>query len=221
MADYTDMAQVPPVPEKKPSGRGGRRPGAGRKKGSGLHLTETLQVCVNKEQKKVFTALGGTRWIRRVIDNELSKLPPGAAKFSRSPTRLRMKLMESSVQAGFPMDAGPDVESYVDPNEMLVSHPEATYLVHVRGESMIDAGIFPGDLLVVDRAVEPRSGDVVVARVNNEFTVKRLYNKDGVLELRPENSTGEFPVFKPHEGDEWYIEGVVMHTIRTIRKSMF
>lgn len=221
MTGIADAAQAALAPEKKTSGRGGRRPGAGRKKGSGLHLTETLQVCVNKEQKKIFTALGGTRWIRRVIDAELSKLPPGAAKYSRSPMRLRIKLMGNAVQAGFPSPVTDDVEDTIDPAEMLVAHPESTYFVHATGESMIEAGIFPGDLLVVDRALEPRSGDIVIARVNNDYTVKRLYHKDGVLELRPENSSGEFPVFVPHEGDEWYIEGVVVHTVRDLRKSRY
>lgn len=201
-----------------PEGRGGRRRGAGRKKGSGMNLTDNIQVCVSADQKKVFRAMGGTRWIRRLIDEEMKKVPPGAVRYSRSDIRLRIKLMESSVQAGFPTPAEPGVEDTLDPATLLVEHPEATYFVHASGESMIDAGIFPGDLLVVDRAVEPRSGDIVIARIDNEYTVKRFYQKGDVLELRPENSSGAFTPLVPQEGSEWYIEGVVTHTLRDFRR---
>ncbi|MDL2059996.1 translesion error-prone DNA polymerase V autoproteolytic subunit [Mesosutterella sp. AGMB02718] len=203
-------------PDNAPSPRGGSRPGAGRKKGGGLHLTESIQVSVTPEQKKVFTALGGTKWIRSVIDRRLNALPPGAARLSRSPTRLRIRLMDSPVHAGFPSPATDYVQDEIDPVSMLTDHAESTFFLRTEGESMIGAGIFPGDLLVVDRALEPRSGDVVIANVNNEFTVKRYYRRGGVLELRPENP--DFPVLRPREGDEWSIVGVVTRSVHPFRK---
>ena len=82
--------------------------------------------------------------------------------------------VQGTVAAGFPSPAEQYLEPPLDLNELLVKRPAATFFVRVQGDSMIGAGIHDGDLLVVDRALEPSDGDVVVAAVDNEFTVKRL-----------------------------------------------
>lgn len=78
------------------------------------------------------------------------------------------------IPAGFPSPAEGYVEECVDLNDLCIDHPNATFLVRVDGLSMIDAGIYPNDLLVVDRSLEPQHGDIIVARLFNEFTVKEL-----------------------------------------------
>jgi SOS-response transcriptional repressor LexA len=85
-----------------------------------------------------------------------------------------------SVVAGFPSPAEQYLEPPLDLNELLVKRPAATYFVRVEGDSMIEAGIHDGDLLVVDRSLRPASGDVIIASVDGDFTVKtlRLGNRD-------------------------------------------
>ena len=89
-----------------------------------------------------------------------------------------LPLFLERISAGFPSPAQDYVEQRLDLNQLCVKRPAATYFVRVAGDSMIDAGIYPDDLLVVDRSVTEQHGDVVIASLNGEFTVK-------VLELNP------------------------------------
>lgn len=95
-------------------------------------------------------------------------------------------LVFSSVQAGFPSPAEDFIESSLDLNKLMVVHPAATFFVRTSGDSMVGAGIFSGDILVVDRSIAPTSGKIVVAVLNGEFTVKRLLKKARSLFLVPE-----------------------------------
>jgi DNA polymerase V len=116
-------------------------------------------------------------------------------------------LFLSRVPAGFPSPAEDYVEGSLDLNEHLIQHKEATFFVRVRGDSMTGAGIRNGDLLVVDRAREAGDGDIVIAVVDGELTVKRLCRRGGHLRLLPEN-----PCFQPIEfkdGQELVVWGVV------------
>lgn len=117
----------------------------------------------------------------------------------------------TSVQAGFPSPADDYIEKRLDLNELVISHPVSTFYVKVEGESMIEAGIRSGDILVVDRSKEPAHGKIVVAVVGGEFTVKRfVINKEGAW-LVPEN-----PAFKPIKVDggvDFQIWGVVTYII--------
>ena len=111
------------------------------------------------------------------------------------------------VQAGFPSPAGDYMETPIDLNSHIIEHPSATFFVRVEGESMIGAYIPPNALLVVDRALKPKNGSIVVAVVDGEFTVKRLEKGLNYLRLLPEN-----PKFKPIEileGMQCEIWGVV------------
>lgn len=124
------------------------------------------------------------------------------------------KLYDYRIQAGFPSPADDAPSTSLDLASFLVPNPPATFFIRVSGESMRDAGIFPDDILIVDRSLEATNGDVVVAAVDGEFTVKRLYKSRGVVELRPENKR-----FSPIrlEGDaELVIWGVVKKVIHNV-----
>ena len=124
-----------------------------------------------------------------------------------------LRLYASRVAAGFPSPADDHLEGPIDLNAHLVTHPAATFVVRVEGDSMIGAGIRDGDLLVVDRSREAVSGAIVVAVVDGELTVKRLRVGRQGVRLEPEN-----PAFKPivvRENAELVIWGVVAHAIRS------
>ena len=93
--------------------------------------------------------------------------------YSHQQTRLSLPLMTWGVEAGFPSPAEGRIDEALDLNDLLIEHPHATYFVKVTGDSMRDAGIHHGDLLIVDRSQTAKSGDVVVAALNGAFTVKR------------------------------------------------
>ena len=102
------------------------------------------------------------------------------------------------IRAGFPSPATDYEEESIDLNRELIRHREATFFARVKGDSMIDAGYMPGDLLVVDRSLEPRSGRTVIAAVGGELTVKRLARRGGRTLLVPANpSYPEFDVTDP------------------------
>lgn len=120
------------------------------------------------------------------------------------------------VQAGFPSPAEDHGGKRIDVLEHLVKHPQATYQMQVRGESMRDAGIFDGDVVLVDKAIRPRSGHIVVAVVDQEFTIKKLSIRAGRMKLLAANPT--FPDITPKEGQEIQVWGVVVASI-TIHKT--
>ena len=122
-----------------------------------------------------------------------------------------LPLFADAVQAGFPSPADDSVEMSLDLNELLIQHPAATFFVRVQGESMQDAGIRNGDILIVDRALPPADGKIVIATVGGEFTVKRLRLKGNDLFLMPAN-----PSFSPLKVDaqsDCQIWGVVSYVI--------
>lgn len=123
-----------------------------------------------------------------------------------------LPLAGDSVRAGFPSPAEDFAVKRIDLTEVLVKHPQATFLLRVRGESMREAGIFDGDTLVVDRAVKPRHGHIVVAVVDGEFTVKFLHDRAGRIKLKPANAT--YPDIVPREGQTVEVWGVVLASIK-------
>ncbi len=119
----------------------------------------------------------------------------------------------TSVQAGFPSPAEDYVEGRLDLNRYLIKHPVATFYVRVAGDSMIGAGIHPGAILVVDRAVEADDGDIVIARVNDELCVKRLRIREGKVWLVPENNA--YDSIEVTEEMDFEVWGRVMHSIHS------
>lgn len=99
--------------------------------------------------------------------------------------------------------------------EQLIKHPQATYLLRVRGESMKDVGIFDNDVVLVDRAINPRSGHVVIAVVDGEFVCKTFWQRAGRVRLKAANVT--FPDISPKDGQTVEIWGVVVAAIKQFR----
>ena len=125
---------------------------------------------------------------------------------------IRLPLVSALVAAGFPSPADDYLERSLDLNERLIKNPAATFLVRVSGDSMINAGIHSGDMLLVDKSLDADDGNIVIAVVNGEFTLKRFSRKRGYPELLAENP--DFPPIRFVEGDELYIWGVVKHVIK-------
>lgn len=131
-------------------------------------------------------------------------------------TLMRLPLYMSKVSAGFPSPAQDYVEQTLDLNELCIKRPAATFFVRVEGDSMIEAGIFSNDILIVDRSVRPAHGDVVVAQVNNEFTVKELQLKPKLM-LVPRNSA--FSPIELADESELQVFGVVTNVLRQMTRS--
>jgi len=145
----------------------------------------------------------------------LASLPAGALLPSPLPSSLKLPMFGHKVRAGFPSPADDYVEAWLDLNEHLVEHKEATFFVQATGDSMIGAGIQEGTLLVVDRALEPHNNDIVIAVVDGELTVKRLEKRRGKIRLIAEN-----PAYAPiefKEGQELTVWGVVTSIIQKLK----
>lgn len=128
------------------------------------------------------------------------------------PQAVVLPLMGDRVCAGFPSPAEDFAARRIDLTEILVKHPQATYLLRVKGDSMRDAGICDGDVLIVDRAVKPCHGHIVVATVDGDFTVKWLDLRAGRLRLKAGNPT--YPDIVPKDGQTVEVWGVVRHCIK-------
>ena len=132
-------------------------------------------------------------------------------RFTDRPSEVALVLYGSNVPAGFPSPADDHVDRKLDLNEHLIRRPAATYFVRADGDSMRDAGIFSGDLLIVDRGEQPRADDIVIAVIHGELTVKRLVGSQRGWRLSAANpSFADIPLTEV--GCE--IWGVVTHSIR-------
>ena len=119
-----------------------------------------------------------------------------------------------AVTAGFPSPADDYLESKLDLNDYLIKHPSATFFVRVVGDSMVNAGIHNNDIIIVDRSIKPKHGKIVVAALDGQMTVKRLYRRDKKVILLPENK-----LFKPIEisdSMEIVIWGVATNVIHAL-----
>jgi len=121
-------------------------------------------------------------------------------------------LFSHKVAAGFPSPADDYIEGRLSLDEHLISNKDATFFVRAKGNSMVGAGIFDGDLLVVDKSLTPTSGDIVIAIVDGDLTVKRLINRGGKVILKPENPRCKEIEFK--EGQELQVWGVVTSSVK-------
>ena len=183
---------------------GGARKGAGRKKNSGNF----------KEQTKVIRVpISLVDSITPSIEVYKSQVKSGieVLRVNEDPVKQLIPIFTSRVQAGFPSPADDHLEDTLDLNTHLIHHKEATFFVKAQGESMIGAGIHQGDILIVDKSLSPKSGKIVIAVVDGEFTVKRLHKYKGNITLKAENS--EFEDIKIKGTDELIIWGVVTSVI--------
>lgn len=125
-----------------------------------------------------------------------------------------MLLFESRVQAGFPSPAQGEYADSIDLNRALITHAAATFCARVMGNSMIDAGINEGDLLIIDRALEPHDGNIAVCFIDGDFTVKRLSVRDEGIFLTPANAA--YPEIKVEQDNNFVVWGVVSHIIKKL-----
>lgn len=175
---------------------GGPRPGAGRPKGE---PTKVMRLPVRLAS--VVQALAASHGTR---------MPHPDA------THLSLPLFGHKVRAGFPSPADDYVEAWLDLNEHLIEHKEATFFVQASGDSMTGAGIQEGNLLVVDRALEAKHGDIVIAVIDGGLTVKRLEKRRGKIRLVAENP--DYAPIEFKEGQELTIWGVVTSVIQRFKR---
>lgn len=129
----------------------------------------------------------------------------------QSNNKILIPLASEKIPAGFPSPAQGYEEERLDITDIVVKNPIATYYVKVKGNSMIDANIFNGDILVVDKSIDARHNNIVIAVIDEEFTVKRLYKQNGIIKLVPENP--DYPEIIIKDGQELKIWGVVSYII--------
>lgn len=125
------------------------------------------------------------------------------------------KMAQDGIHAGFPSPATDYMTQAIDLNRELVRHPAATFYGRVVGDSMADAGVEEGDILVIDRALEAQDGDMAVCFVDGEFTLKYLRFHDGGLTLVPANE--KYPPIEVTEGADFKMWGVVTYVIKKVR----
>lgn len=169
--------------------RGGKRKGAGRPKGTGKfgEPTKAIRLPISMIDR-----------IMRFIAQKGLLLP----------------IYTTQVQAGFPSPEDDTMPETFDLIERLVPNPEVTFLVRMQDESMTGAGIYPDDILLVDKSVEATHENIVLAVVDGEFTVKRLLRKGDSIELAAENSN--FPPIAINDESELNIWGVVKQVVHQV-----
>jgi len=153
------------------------------------------------------------RYIQSPQDLERLRVK-GVLKCEISSRLQPLPLYGARVSAGFPSPADDFVEDSLDLNELLIRHPAATFFVRVQGDSMAEAGIHSGDILIVDRAVEAGDKSIVLAALNGELTVKRIRRRRGKVFLEPENPA--YPSIEVTPDMEPHVWGVAIHVIHSL-----
>lgn len=129
-------------------------------------------------------------------------------------TKLELPIYKEAFSAGFPSPASDYIEQTLDLNKFLIQHPSATFFVRVEGDSMIDAGIRSGDILIVDRAIQPEEHKIVIAVINDELTIKRIKITKNKYYLEPNNP--KFPPIEVTPEMDFRIWGVVTYVIHKV-----
>lgn len=195
---------------------GGTRPGAGRKIGTGKFGEATAVLRIPSSQAPIikdFLAAYQRKKLLTDID--------AVAEFELPALHvqpMKLPLYSSKVSAGLPDPAEAHIEKRLDPSEFLIDKKEATFFVTIQGQSMIDAGLLPGDKAVIDRSKQASIGDIVLAVLDGEFTIKTLSrNNDGSVKLLPANATGTYKAITITEEMNFEIWGVVAGSFRRFK----
>ena len=125
-----------------------------------------------------------------------------------------LQFFESRVQAGFPSPAQGEYADSIDLNRALITNPAATFCARVIGNSMVEAGINEGDLLIIDRSLTPHDGSIAVCFIDGDFTVKRLSVREDGISLTPANA--DYPELRVSEDSNFQVWGVVSHIIKKV-----
>ena len=128
-------------------------------------------------------------------------------------TSIHLPYIPSGISAGFPSPADDFLDLSIDLNQELIKHPSSTFYGRVKGESMKDLGINDGDLLVVDKSLEPSNGKIAVCYIDGEFTVKRIKITKGICWLMPANDN--YNPIQVTEDNEFLVWGIVIHVIKS------
>lgn len=217
---------------------GGKREGAGRQKSRNAYDAQ-VAVRIPKETAAACKALGGASFLRDVIEEAVSRRQKAAVSqtetvpskslgfdaistdqisFPSGTDEPKVSFVDMRVNCGFPSPAMDYATDKLSLSELMIRNELATFFAVATGDSMADAGIEEGDTLILDRSIEPRSGDVVLAYLGGEFTLKRLRIENGVVSLHPENESADYPVIRPTEFDDFSVEGVLTGICRRFRK---
>lgn len=204
---------------KTTSHHGGKREGAGRPKGSGKYKEPTKAIRVPegsishiqdflKRYPNVVPVgqIAATRQISESISTVSKNVD------TRNIVKLEIPLFSSTVAAGYPSPAEDHIEDTLDLNDYMVQRPDSTFMLRVEGESMKDAGILPDDILVVDRSLKATHQKIVIAALDGELTVKRLFHRGGLIKLQPENPA--YPEIEIASESDLVIWGVVIGSFR-------
>lgn len=127
-------------------------------------------------------------------------------------TSAELPFVDGGLRAGFPSPADDFLEVKIDFNKEYIKNQDATFYAKVKGNSMKNAGIFDGDVLVIDRSLEPQNDKIAVCVIDGEFTVKRIKIEKGIVWLIPENE--EFQPIKVTSENEFIVWGIVTASIK-------
>lgn len=128
-------------------------------------------------------------------------------------TYLELPLIEQRISAGFPSPADDFLDISIDLNKELIKNPSATFFGRVNGDSMQDLGIDDGDLLIIDKSIEPTDGKIAVCFIDGEFTLKKIKTEKNFCLLVPANK--KYKPIKVTENNEFIVWGIVKHVIKS------
>ena len=231
MSDFRDNETKTGVNDNK-SAHGGKRCGSGRPKGTGKYGEPTKAIRVPE---------GSINHIKSFLENDYHPTTkPTPQKASSNITNLHttsnvsvlatanqnftedkqsFPLFSSKVAAGLPSYADDDLDDSIDLNDYLVQKPNSTFMLKVQGMSMRDAGILPDDILIVDRSERATHNKIVIAALDGELTVKRLYRRGDIVKLLPENP--DYPEIIIQKESQLIIWGVVVGSFRRFEATKF
>ena len=200
------------------SNRGGKRENAGRPRGQGKYGEPTVSIRIPESQgNNIKMFLDAYQQKRSDSDHEATNVDEFfTPTISDQPTRL--PLFSTRVAAGLPSPADDHVEKHLDISEFLIDHAASTFFVTIKGDSMIDVGLLPDDKVIVDRSKTPSIGDIVLAVVDREFTIKILdYGANKMPRLMPANSSGTYRPIYIRPDTQFEIFGVVTGSFRRFK----
>lgn len=204
------------------SNRGGKRENAGRPLGQGKYGESTVTMRIPQSHTatiKSFLEALQRKSVKSAEESAIAEIEIDeffTPAISEQPTLL--PLFATKVAAGFPSPADDYVDKRLDVSEFLIDHAASTFFVTIKGDSMIDVGLLPGDKVVVDRSQTPGTGDIVLAVVDREFTIKILdYGANKMPRLMPANSTGAYRPIYIRPDMQFEIFGVVTGSFRRFK----